>query len=170
MDRDMLIHTNHFKAFELLLFALLNPTHVLNEYVAGLNGFIEHPTQTQIYKQTTKRRKKSDMRWYERQPVPAHSWQPSCYVQSRSGIVLWKEAGQFKFIGHDGRKHRIWIEKWKYALIHESWNGEKNQDRIVIDITWKWYLYKLSLRTTVFVISLLVVSMCQENTDRNYKL
>jgi hypothetical protein len=62
MDRDMLIHTNHFKAFELLLFALLNPTHVLNKYVAGLNGFIEHPTQTQIYKQTTKRRKKSDMR------------------------------------------------------------------------------------------------------------
>ena len=106
----------------------------------------------------------------ERQPVPAHSWQPPCYFKSRSGIALWKEAGQLKFISHDGRKHRIWIEKWTYAFIHASWNGEMNQVRIVIGITWKWCLYKLSLRTIVSVSSLLAVIMCQGNPDRNYKL
>jgi hypothetical protein len=53
-----LINTKHFKAFELLLFALLNTNQVLNKYATGLSGFIEHPTQTQIY--TNNKKKKEE--------------------------------------------------------------------------------------------------------------
>jgi hypothetical protein len=58
MEWDMLINTKHFKAFKLLLCSRLNPNYVLNKNVAGSNGFIEHPTQTQI--KTNNKNKKAE--------------------------------------------------------------------------------------------------------------